>query len=334
MSVRFIEIMSNNSYLLIVLPCLIPMCVDVQSNPGPDNSRHVLRHISIVNLNVNSLRNRTDLIFNELGDHDIICITETRLNNSICSFNLCLDNFLNPNDFRKDRQTDHRGGILIYVRNNMIAKRRLDLESNDIESICVEITSNNNKKFLVVCIYRPSNSRAISWSHIESLLDNCGNTELDLIFLDDINLDLLNCPDNHYFLLTTLKYGLHNVIHEPIRITPTSSTLLDPIFVSNIKIVRNSAVMPDFCSDHCYSILEINFRSLRENSYTKTILDYNNADYESIKTHLDLIKWHERLDNLNDTNVINNFINTFPPHLRFLRIPLSPLPTHSTHSVT
>ena len=30
---------------------------------------------------------------------------------------------------------------------------------------------------------------------------------------------------------------------------------------------------------------------------------------ESIKTHLDLIKWHQRLDNLNDTNVINNFIN-------------------------
>ena len=239
-----------------------------KSNLGPDNSRHVLRHISIVNLNVNSLRNKTDLIFNELGDHDIICITETRLSNSICSFNLCLDNFLSPNDFRKDRQTDHRGGILIYVRNNMIAKRRLDLESNDIESndiesTCVEITSNNNKKSLVVCIYRPPNSRVISWSHIESLLDNCTNTELDLILLGVINLDLLSCSDNHHFLLTTLKYGLHNVIHEPTRITPTSSTLLDPIFVSNI------AVMPDFYSDHCYSILEINLRSLRENSYTK-----------------------------------------------------------------
>ena len=280
------------------------MCFDVQSNPEPDNSRHVLRNISIVNLSVNSLRNKTDLIFNELGDHDIICITETSLNNYICSSDLCLDNFLNPNDFRKDRQTDHGGGILIYVRNNMIAKRRLD-----IESICVEITSNNNKKFLVVCIYRPPIYRAISWSHIESLLYNCTNTELDLIFLGDVNLDLLSCSDNHHFLLTTLKYGLHNVIHEPTRITPTSSTLLDPIFVSNINIVRNSAVMPDFCSDHCYSIPEINFRSLRENSYIKTILDYNNAAYESIKTYLDLIKWHERLDNLNDTNVINNFIN-------------------------
>ena len=86
-------------------------------------------------------------------------------------------------------------------------------------------------------------------------------------------------------------------------------TQLKWIFVSNINIIRNSAVMPDFCSDHCYLILEIKFRSLRENSYTKTILDYNNADYEYIKTHLDLIKWHERLDNLNDTNVINNFIN-------------------------
>jgi hypothetical protein len=153
MSARFIEIVSNNSYLLVVLPCPILMCLDVQSNPGPDNSRHVLRNISIVNLNVNPLRNKIDLIFNELGGHDIICITETRLNNSICSSDLCLDNFLNSNGFRKDRQTDHGGGILIYVRNNMIAKRRLDLESNDIESICVEITSNNNKMFLVVCIY-------------------------------------------------------------------------------------------------------------------------------------------------------------------------------------
>jgi len=73
MSARFIEFV-NNSYLLVVLPCLILMCLDVQSNPGPDNLRHVLRNISIVNLNVNSLRNKTDLIFNELGDHDIICI--------------------------------------------------------------------------------------------------------------------------------------------------------------------------------------------------------------------------------------------------------------------
>ena len=263
MSARFLEFVNNNSYLLVVLPCFILMCLDVQSNPGPDNLRHALRNISIVNLNVNSLRNKTDSIFNELGDHDIICIMETRLNNSICSSDLCLDNFLNPNDFRKDRQTDHGGGILIYVRNNMIAKRRLDFESNDIESICVEITSHNNKKSLVVYIYRPPNSRAILWSHIESLLDNCASTELDLIFLGDINLDLLNCSDNHHFLLTTLKYGLHNVIHEPTRITPTSSTLLDPIFVSSI------AVMPDFYSDHCYSILEINLRSLRENSYTK-----------------------------------------------------------------
>ena len=115
MSARFLEIVNSNLYLLVVLPCLILMCLDVQSNPGPDNSRHVLRNISIVNINVNPLRNKIDLIFNELGDHDIICITETRLSNSICSSDLCLDNFLNSNGFRKDRQTDHGGGILIYV---------------------------------------------------------------------------------------------------------------------------------------------------------------------------------------------------------------------------
>ena len=112
MSARFIEFVKKNTYLLVVLPCLILMCLDVQSNPEPDNLRHVLRNISIVNLNVTSLRNKTDLIFNELGDHDINCITETRLNNSICSCVLCLNNFLNTNDFRKHRQTDHGGGLL------------------------------------------------------------------------------------------------------------------------------------------------------------------------------------------------------------------------------
>jgi hypothetical protein len=88
-------------------------------------------------MNVNSLRNKTKLISTELGNHDIICITESRLNNTVSSSDITIDNFINPEAFRKDRLTDSGGGILIYIyiRNTLLGRRRLDLEVPEVESV-------------------------------------------------------------------------------------------------------------------------------------------------------------------------------------------------------
>jgi hypothetical protein len=50
-----------------------------------------------------------------------------------------IDNFINPEAFRKDRLTDSGGGILIYIRNTLLGRRRLDLEVPEVESVCLEI---------------------------------------------------------------------------------------------------------------------------------------------------------------------------------------------------
>jgi exonuclease III len=76
-------------------------------------------------MNVNSLRNKTELISTELGDHDIICITESRLNNTVSSSDITIDNFINP-------EADSGGGILIYIRNTLLGRRRLDLEVPEV----------------------------------------------------------------------------------------------------------------------------------------------------------------------------------------------------------
>jgi hypothetical protein len=77
------------------------------------------------------------LISTELGNHDIICITESRLNNTVSSSDITIDNFINPEAFRKDRLTDSGGGILIYIyiRNTLLGRRRLDLEVPEVESV-------------------------------------------------------------------------------------------------------------------------------------------------------------------------------------------------------
>jgi hypothetical protein len=94
------------------------------------------------------------LISTELGDHDIICITESRLNNTVSSSDITIDNFINPEAFRKDRLTDSGGGILIYIRNTLLGRRRLDLEVPAVESVCLDIFADTAKcKSVIMGLY-------------------------------------------------------------------------------------------------------------------------------------------------------------------------------------
>ena len=49
--------------------------------------------------------------------------------------------------FRKDNCSNGGGGIMVYVRNGINAKRRKDLEINDISCIWLEIFPNKGKRF-------------------------------------------------------------------------------------------------------------------------------------------------------------------------------------------
>ena len=61
--------------------------------------------------------------------------------------------------FRKDNYSKGGGGIMVYVRNDINAKRREDLEINNISCIWLEISQDKGKSFLIGNMYRPPNSR-------------------------------------------------------------------------------------------------------------------------------------------------------------------------------
>ena len=274
---------NNIMFFVHVASVVLLLSNDIHQNPGPDTSRYQAYNLSIVNLNVNSVRNKTDLIYTELGDHDIICITESKLDNSVNSDDICIDNYLNPAPFRRDRDYDKGGGIILYIKNNLLVKRRSDLELHEIESVCVECVS-DNRKVLLMCFYRPPNARVSSWDHLDNLFTNCIDSDIEnVILLGDINVDLITMSKNHRLSRLCERLGLTNVITEPTRITPTSSNLIDPIFVNNFGIVKDSYVLKFFCSDHCPTVVELKVTTPREESYTKTVFDYDNGDYEAIK---------------------------------------------------
>lgn len=111
---------------------------------------------SIVHNNVCSSLPKIATISNELSGNDIIAITETHLDDSICDESLLLNGYHPP--LRKDRNR-FGGGVALYISKHFKYVIRNDLCRSDIEIFWCEIHTSSDK-FLVGVIYRPPQSCA------------------------------------------------------------------------------------------------------------------------------------------------------------------------------
>ena len=84
---------------------LMLLAYDIEQNPGPNNPRQA--ELSILHLNIRSIRNKIDYIKDNLLDFHILCFNETHLDQQIMNDSLFLsDSFDEP--YRKDG-TNHDG---------------------------------------------------------------------------------------------------------------------------------------------------------------------------------------------------------------------------------
>ena len=113
----------NSSFLKIVLLLLLLQAGDIERNPGPSETP---QDLSIAHLNIRSISNKFDYIKDKFLDFDIICFSETHLDNSVSLDSISLDNFNVP--YRKDRR-NHSGRLLMYFNSSLAHKRRPDLET-------------------------------------------------------------------------------------------------------------------------------------------------------------------------------------------------------------
>lgn len=74
-----------------------------------------LTGIKIAHLNINGLRNKIDLLNAELSNYDIICVSETKLSDTVETQKLLIDGLHQP--ICKDRRFDNGDGLLVYIKN-------------------------------------------------------------------------------------------------------------------------------------------------------------------------------------------------------------------------
>lgn len=266
-------------------------------------------------LNVHHLIPKCDDIKYQLMTHmpHIFGMCETFLNVNIDDKLLCQNGYVFE---RKDRSEKMGGGVLCYVREDVVYKRRTDLEGS-LEIICLEIINKSSKNITVGFVYRPPDMRTDWLDHFADVLESAMLEKNELIIMGDFNVDILkgnNSAENTDSKLRKLEQitksaNLCQVINSPTRVTNLTSTLIDHAYVSNPENIANVVVPSCGISDHFPICItrksngfkngihkEISYRCMKHFNEALFLKDLSNAswDLESCKSVDDLLTtWYD-----------------------------------------
>ena len=205
---------------------------------------------------------------------------------------------------RKDRVDKGGGGIVCYILEGIKYKRRCDLEEENIENIWLEIIYECSRNILVGIVYRPPGTK-IEWhdtfsEHLEKLY----HEDKELIIMGDVNIDLLPVikglePSSAAKKLLHILEDVHlsQIICKPTRVTKTSKTLIDHVYVSHPQAIVHSDVPVCAPGDHypvCVTrkfhkqkenVKQINYRSMRNFDVDCFMSDMFNAPWNLVDKH-------------------------------------------------
>ena len=116
--------------------------------------------MSILHLNIRSIRNKLEYINENLIDFNVFCFTETHLDVNVNNEDIFNEGF-NLVPYRKD-VTAHSSGLLVYVSNGLIISGNTGLENCLEESLWIVI-KHKGESIVLGTIYRRPNTPVSFW---------------------------------------------------------------------------------------------------------------------------------------------------------------------------
>ena len=232
-----------------------------------DDSTHldVLDSFKIGHVNIHSIPNKFDDLIDILNNMqckhilpDILLICETFLNEN----NYDKFQFPNYNIISEYRKAKSKGGVSILVQTQIRYLMRSDLsifEEGKFESIFIEIPQNCGSNIIIGEIYRvPGTSEVDFMNYYESIVNKIRGERKKIIIGTDQNMDYLKIKthrNTQKFFELNLTNNLLPIIFKPTRVTHTSATLIDNIYVDT-EICANvsSYILTTDISDHFFCL--------------------------------------------------------------------------------
>ena len=272
---------------------------------------------SILHLNVASLQAHIDDLKSLLAllNHPfhIIGITETKiLDGKEPLIKIDIDGYV----FENTPTKTSFGGSGLYIRSDLDFKKCKNL-SKSVESVAessfVEIFLKNNKKFLVGSIYR--HHQSISYfveNFLSDILHIINKSKKICALMGDFNVDLLKIDqheESNLFYNVLTANGFRPLILQPSRVTKTSATLIDNIFINDMASKSKGGNLVSSISDHFaqFSSLDI-FPKKRPNALPKFGRTYKNFSHSSFSNEMNKINWSQILHGKNTDSQIETIL--------------------------
>lgn len=167
------------------------------------------------------------------------------------------------------------GGILVYVNNSLQAKRREDLEADDLEILWLEVCPYKSSRPLFIGgVYRPPYFRVAVDKRLGKNSENVHLLNKETILLGDINIDFLRTMkfQKHPFIKTLQNLNMSQLVMEITR--PLSKTCLDHIWSSHPERLINVRVLSTGMSDHLPTNVTRKYKGVQQNKTEHMIITY------------------------------------------------------------
>jgi len=297
--------------------------------------------LNIIQLNIHSLHSKLDdlkLLVEKLNNQkakpDIIMLCETFLNDN----NISLCKIPGYRLIEKHRINCSRGGVALLVSSDLSYTIREDLtifHEGIFESCFIEIKpkSKKSKSIIVGEIYRvPGTCVREFLLNYSNLIDKIAHEKSEIILGMDQNLDYIKVNTHKHtsdFLDLNLNQNLCPAILRPTRITHSSATLIDNIYLTpNLGAKCTSAILTTHLSDHLPCFVSIDCSDYKGNHgdvyWTRNL---SNRNIEQINLKLSSTDWSP-LNNM-DThqsyafviNSVKSILNEIAPETKVKRNP-------------
>ena len=279
-----------------------------------------LNHIVFAHLDINSLRNKFDLLTDLImGNVSVLVISKKKLDDSFPTGQFEIPGFASP--FRLDRN-QNGGGIIVFVREDIPVKY-LFSEDKPIEAFFFELNF-RKRKWLVCCSYNPNRNNI--FNHLEALrksLDLYSAHYENIVLLGDFNVNI-NDP---YMESFCESFRFESLIKDPTCFkNPENPSCIHLLLTNSPYSFQHSCVIETGLSDFhkmVGSVLKTTFQKLKPKTvhyrdYTK----FSNDDFrKKLLTNLSL-------ENINtNSNGLERFlqisINTLdqmaPTKMKYMR---------------
>ncbi|KAL0901514.1 hypothetical protein ABMA27_006750 [Loxostege sticticalis] len=304
--------------------------------------------VNLLNLyyqNVNRIRSKLNDVFLNIlqNNYDVICLTETNLNDSVYSSEFIDDRYY---IFRRDRETSSNsktdgGGVVIAVKKdiNVIRRSDWDCEAEDIwVTLLIGGPGHSQTVHICACYLPPDTLKdtlAHFYSNMQSILLAADDNDISLV-VGDFNTPNLSWSPAGPYLTTDMSHDFKSrFLLDSLSVcklaqfnyVPNANGRFLDLALSNYKGVRASGLEADHAISkadihHPPLLIELEIEGTIRNIKPKNVsrLNFAKCNYDGLKSDLREIDWTAELNSSSvDANtdtfylLLNNLIYHHTP---------------------